>query len=299
MINRTRALTWQLAVFGLIAVAVITFSGLGIPQAEPVSSGAGLIEVETAHGSIDWSNGVIRAQGIGVPPKEAVNATHSREMAKRAAKVVAYRNLLEIVQGIHVDSKTTVKNYMVEQDVINNKVQGIVKNAQVTKEQEFPDGSFQTTVEMKIAGDLQATLLPARTRQPEPIKFVNTGKAPVPSRSPEDTKFTGLVVDAQGLEVQQALSPRILMEDGRVVYGAEWVDQEHIQDQGLVGYVRGVSAAQSHKRVVATPLVVKALRVEGDNKTDIVISDADAQTLHVVPEHLEFLERGKVLVVLE
>jgi hypothetical protein len=271
----------------------ITFGALGIPLAEQIGTGSRVVEVKTAHGSIDWGeNGVIRAVGIGVQPIDAVNATHAREMAKRAATVVARRNLLEIVQGIHVDSRTTVKNYMVEKDVINNKVQGIVKNARIIKEQEFPDGSWQVTVEMKLRGELQSAVVPSGSERPQPIPFGIT-------ESKENLIFTGLVINAKGLEVQEALSPKILMEDGRVVYGAEWVNPETPKDQGLVGYIRGIQDAKSHERVTATPFVVKALRVTGGNKTDLVISDADAQTLHVVPEHLEFLENARVLVVLD
>jgi hypothetical protein len=227
-----------------------------------------------------------------VPPIDAVNATHAREMAKRAATVVARRNLMEIVQGIHVDSMTTVKNYMVEKDVINNKVQGIVKNSRIIKEQKFPDGFWQVTVEMPLRGELQAAVIPNALGRPSPIPFENP-------ESSENLIYTGLVVIAKGLDVQEALSPKILMEDGRVVYGVEWVNQETVKDQGLVGYVRGIPTAKSHERVTAKPFVVEALRLAGESKTGLVISDADAQTLHIVPERLEFLQNARVLVVLE
>ncbi|NKB80298.1 MAG: hypothetical protein GKS05_00085 [Nitrospirales bacterium] len=245
---------------------------------------------ETPNGHIDWSDGVITATGLGIPPTDTVNATHADEMAKRAARVVAYRNLLEIVQGIHVDSHTLVKNFMVENDEVNTKVQGIIKGARVVKEQKFPDASYQVTVEMGLNTELPTAVIPSTTK-PDPLFSV-----PPPQKN---VVFTGLVIDAQGLDLHEALSPKILMEDGRVAYGAEWVEQEVIQGQGLVGYVRGIPAAKSNKRVVATPLVVKALRVAGKNQTDLVISDADAQTLHVIPENLAFLEKAKVLVVLD
>src|SRR6185295_2252941 len=42
-------------------------------------------EAITSYGGADWTKGVITATGRGFPPKEAVNAEHSRLMAKRAA----------------------------------------------------------------------------------------------------------------------------------------------------------------------------------------------------------------------
>ena len=89
------------------------------------------------------------------------------------------------------------------------------------------------------------------------------------------------------------------MKDGRVVYGAEWVDPEVTQQRTVVGYVKGIPSAKSHERVITVPLVVKALGVDVNNPSDLVISDADAQTLHLIPEHVAFLRKAKVIVVLE
>ena len=280
-------------------VVVLGLFCFGLYSAKPIDAGSGVVEVTFDHGMVDWSNGVIRAVGLGVPPDNAMNATHAHEMAKRAGRVVAYRNLLEIVEGIHVDSHTLVKNYMVESDTINTKVKGIVHGARVTQEKALPDGSYQVTVEMKLAGDFQKTVLPPREREPDPLKFQKISAPKNNSSSPEVLVYTGLVVDAQGLNVKQTMSPKLLMEDGRVAYGAEWVDPEVAQHQTVVGYVSGIPNATSHERVIAAPLVVKALRVDAANPSDLVISDADAQTLHLVPEHVAFLKKAKVLVVLQ
>lgn len=293
-LERTRELvvpTFFVVVVGLLCV--------GLFSARPLDAGSGIVEVTFDHGSIDWSNGVIRAVGLGVPPDNAVNATHAHEMAKRAGRVVAYRNLLEIVEGIHVDSHTLVKNYMVESDIINTKVKGIVHGARVTEEKALPDGSYRVTVEMKLSGDFQGTVLPTREREPDPLKFTKQAASEEESSGEKIIVYTGLVVDAQGLDVQQTMTPKLLMDDGRVVYGAEWVDPEVAQHQTVVGYVNGIPNAKSHQRVITTPLVVKALRVDTANPSDLVISDADAQTLHLVPEHVAFLKKAKVLVVLK
>jgi len=293
-LERTRELvvpTFFVLVVGLLCVELFS--------AKPLDAGSGVVEVAFENGMVDWTNGVIRAVGLGVPPDNAVNATHSREMAKRAGRVVAYRNLLEIVEGIHVDSHTLVKNYMVENDTINTKVKGIVHGARVTEEKALPDGSYQVTVEMKLSGDFQVAILPTREREPDPLKFTKPLTPAVEPSSTEILVYTGLIVDAQGLDVKQTMTPKLLMEDGRVVYGAEWVDPEIAQQQTVVGYVNGIPNAKSHERVIAAPLVVKALRVDAANPSDLVISEADAQTLHMVPEHVAFLKKAKVLVVLK
>lgn len=278
---------------------VVVLMGNGLFHAQSLDAQSALVHTQTEHGMVDWSNGVIRAVGLGVPPDNSMNATHAHEMAKRAGRVVAYRNLLEIVEGIHVDAHTLVKNYMVESDTINTKVKGIVHGAKVTEEKPLPDGSYHVTVEMRLSGDFQKTVLPPREQEPDPIKFTRPTSSIKAQSADEVLVYTGLVVDAQGLDVKKTMTPKILMEDGRVVYGSEWVDPEVVQEQTVVGYVNGIPNAKSHQRVIATPLVVKALRVDAANPSDLVISDADAQTLHMVPEHLSFLKKAKVLVVLK
>ncbi|WP_454063436.1 LPP20 family lipoprotein [Candidatus Nitrospira salsa] len=299
----------------LISVGIV-LGYSGVPLAQSLKSDAFIVDHIPSKGEVDWTNGAIRATGIGVPPADAVSARHAREMAKRAARVVAYRNLLEIVQGVRVNSHTLVKNYMVEQDTINTKVQGIIHGARVIHEEEFPDGSFQVTVEMGLNSELSSALSLSPAEPRRPISFPPNLLAPEihPSLIPgdlhtgpisgtpspeEDSMYTGLVLDAQGFQVQRAMSPRVVMEDGREVYSAEYVKKAVAESQGIVAYVRGLSAAKEHARVTNVPLEVKVLRIDGDNKTDYVVSDADAQMLHVVPEHFEFLENARVLVVLD
>lgn len=285
--------------FALTSCMVLLLLSVGLLSPKSLVADSGVVEVAFENGKVDWSNGMIRAVGLGFPSKKAKNAAHAQATAKRAGRIVAYRNLLEIVEGIHVDSHTLVKNFMVESDTINTKVQGMVRGARVTEEKSLADGSYEVTVEMKMSGSFQNTVLPPRERDPEPLTFAEKSLSTNISNSPEVLVYTGLIVDAQGLDVEQTISPRLIMEDGRVVYGAEWVDPKVTQQQTVVGYIKGIPNAITHERVVAVPLVVKALRVDTKNPSDLVIGDADAQTLHLTPEHVAFLRQAKVLVVLE
>ena len=77
---------------------------------------------------------------------------------------MALRNLLELVQGVRVDSTTTVENYVVQSDEIQTRVQGLVKNAQEMKRVVFPDGSVEVTLSMELWGEhsLLSSLGPMR-----------------------------------------------------------------------------------------------------------------------------------------
>jgi hypothetical protein len=255
-----------------------------------VFSESGHLVNTTPDGSVNWTTGIATAHGIGIPPKNPANPLQAKEMTRKAAWSVALRNLLEVVKGVHVDSTTTVSNYVAMNDEVRTKVEGFVKGARVVKEQELPDGSFETTVEMKLGGDLTSSIIPKVAPKSEPL--ANYQKSPVSASK----SYTGLVVDARGLAARPALAPRLLNQQGEEAYSVAYVEQSKTARDGIVLYAPDALSAQSNPRVTNTPLLIKALRADG---ADLYISDADAQTIHGVPEHFKFLKQAKVLVILD
>jgi hypothetical protein len=73
-----------------------------------------------------------------------------RLMAKRAAKVDALRNLLETVYGVRIDSKTTVKDFVTQSDVIKAKLNSVIQGAREVDYVERPDGTAEVTVEVTL-----------------------------------------------------------------------------------------------------------------------------------------------------
>lgn len=244
-------------------------------------------------GTANWTKGVVRATGIGFPQKDA-NAAYAQQTAKRAAHQVALRNLLETLQGVRIDSITTVKNYTLANDEIKTTISGMVRNARIIKEQPLPDGSYETTVEMDLTGEFIGAIVPKPKHPPQKLVKAQQPLQPLPPKN-----FSGLVVDARGTGAHAALAPRILNEEEEEAYSVAYVQSKDLADKGIVVYVPDVSSAQTHPRVTSRPLVIKALRATGKNKADLIISDADAQTIHGVPEHYKFLENAQVLVVLD
>jgi hypothetical protein len=89
---------------------------------------------EKSNGSINWTDQYIEAKGESViDTARYKNPAQANAMASRGAVVVAQRNLLEIVEGVHIQGETTVKDMIVESDVIRARVDGVLKNAQVVE----------------------------------------------------------------------------------------------------------------------------------------------------------------------
>jgi hypothetical protein len=131
-------------------------------------------------------------------------------------------------------------------------------------------------------------------------------KAQTPSKAParaEDNldlkklDYTGLIVDARKLGLRPALVPKIMNEKGELVYSTQSLGQQDIARMGLVGYAKDVNAAAKNQRVTADPVVVSGLGATGEKKTDVVISNRDAQMILTTAPYTGYLKNGRVMVV--
>jgi len=274
----------------VIIVIIVFACAAGISSAQLLGTIKDVEQPVGSSGKVDWTTGVITAVGIGAPPAQPANAAQARAMAERAAQVVAYRNLLEAVKGVRVDSTTTVENFIVTSDVIRTEVNGIIQGAMIMDKKYMSDGSVEVTVGMKLTGALAETLLPKTPLTP-PTGLTGTA-------SPGQL-YTGLIVDARGLGVKPAMAPKILNEDGKEVYGSAWISRDYAVREGMVGYLKDPVQAQTNPRVTDKPLMVKALKVSGDARVDMVITNADALMLHNASENLNMLQKCRVIILVD
>ena len=291
------------------AILAIAFVGLLIlPASAYCEQWQNLIE-QIGNGSINWTRGVVQAKGIGAPPEKYYGKPQARPMALKAAKLDAMRNLLEVTKRVRISSTTTVKDYVVESDIIMSQVQGMVKGAQIVHQEYMSDGTVEVTMQMSLMGGFAQLILPMEIKQVESIRpippvhkeplppIVKKPSAPAPK--PVSEVFTGMVIDARGINARPAMAPKILNENGEEVYGSAYVSREFAVQQGMSGYAKDLTAAQSNPRVTNSPLTVKGLRTEGHGRSDIVISNADASKLRSASEHLSFLKKCRVMIVMD
>ena len=269
-----------------------------------------LVEQIGVNGTVNWTTGVLEAVGIGAPPERFYGKPQARPMALRAAKLDAYRNLLEVVKGVRVNSTTLVEDFAVKSDIIKTQVDGMVKGAQIIKRDYLSDGTVEITMRMSLSGGLMQVILPkvVEVEQAEKLAVaLPEHEVPmVPGKeevvfppAPAGVVYTGLVLDARGIQARPAMSPKIVDENGQEVYGSMQVDREFAVQQGMSGYARDLTAAQSNSRVTNNPVTVKGLKAVGPGRSNIVISNADAQIIRAAAENLVFLKKCRVMVVLD
>jgi hypothetical protein len=251
-------------------------------------------------GAIDWNKLVVRAIGIGAGNPEAPESAR-RAMALRAARLDAYRNVLEIVKGVTLTGETTIKNFMTENDVIRSKVEGLVQGAQFGEPRYKGDGSLELECTVPMTGVMADALLYTQATQgaaPPTSGWTWVGQptAPTPAGA---RKYTGLIIDARGLGVHPALAPKVLAKNGQELYSSATIPREYALKMGVAGYAKDLDTAKQDSRVTAAPLIIKAIDAVGANRTDVVILDADAATVQQANEVGGFLKECRLMILVD
>jgi hypothetical protein len=277
------------------------FNGIGICQDK--ASASDWVD-KVGQGNINWSTGYAEAVGIGTLPDNLIRKINARPIAQREAKADALRNLLEIIKSVQLDSVTAIKDFTVENDVVNTQISTLVKGAEAVDYQYLPDGRAEVKMRFPLYGNLARLIMPlAMAKQPGAPALTEASPAPtlkaLESPSVPVVVSTGMVIDARGIQARPAMSPRIFDEDGTEVYSLSKVDIEYATKEGVGGYTRDLTAAQTNQRVGANPITVKALGICSPGKSDIIISNADAQKVRSTAVSASFLKQCKVMIVLD
>ena len=250
-------------------------------------------------GEINAERGVITATGIGIPNANATNPGMKRMQAITMGKLYALKDLIATMKGMYISSETTVENYMVTNDVINSKAEGIARAFRTVDTRYMDDGSIEVTVEMSMNGELSDLML----KDVEFAQESNSSGTPVNTSYntlPQvDGVYSGLVIDCTDLTLRPALAPKVLTPAGMEVYGSAMVSRDFAVQQGMVGYLKDINKAAGNPRVGDNPLVVKGVDVSGSNKTDIVISDGDAAKIKELAEKMNFLRECRVILIIK
>lgn len=111
----------------------------------------GNLRIEQGKGYIDWTDKVIKVVGSGAMPA-GVAQGQGRLLAERAAIADAYRQLAEVINGVKITSQTSVKDFVVESDVIKTSVEGFIKGARRGEKILNPDGTVDYELYVQMYG---------------------------------------------------------------------------------------------------------------------------------------------------
>lgn len=281
---------------------------------------------QEGRGSINWTGGYVSGIGVGTA-KPTGNRVKDRLHAIRVAEVTAQRALLETINGVKIDSMTTVQNLALVEDTIRTRVQGIIKGAQIASSKfEWVDGAPMATVEMRVClsggfngckgPSLTSALdldkrnitvgIPAQhmmTEKPiSPPKAVIDSKAPQRKRTPpaydSSRKVTGVVFNLDGRYFERVMLPVVVTksEDGLVtVYCVKQVKPAVVRTFGTVRYADSADQAAKISNLGDNLIFITVDDISKDNV--VIINPEDANILRqTMMNGNDYISDAKVVI---
>ena len=241
---------------------------------------------KTGKGQVNWTAGYIEAVGIGVAPDKNVGIVEARPVAFRAARAEACRNLLEMAMDVQVDSTTTIKDLAGDNDILHTQLEGLIQGSQVADQEYRSDDAAQVTLRIPLYGNVSQIMIP------QVMKQKKSGQPFGAASAVERASCIGLVIDARGVGARPAMLPGLRDENGGEISEAFRLELETNVLQGLCGYTRNQHAATGL-------MSVKALKADGPGKSDLIISNADAEKIRIAQEKKSFMKNCRVMIILD
>ncbi len=239
--------------------------------------------VETLpRGQVDWTEGAVLSRG------SATGSTlrSAGALTEQAAVQAARQGLWGEIEQVRLDARQMLGPVVLQAEAQRQALEAFIAQAAVVETRYLPGGTVETAVRLPFAGRLTAM-------------FLSQSSAGMPDGEPRsEAAHTGVVIDARGLAIQPALLPRIVDESGQSLYAPEVVDMEAAVQQGYVAYAKAFDQAPAQARIGERPLVLRALRVAGDSRVDLVLSNAEATRIRDYAATRRLVRQCRVLIVM-
>lgn len=111
--------------------------------------------------------------------------------------------------------------------------------------------------------------------------------------------YSGLVIDVREFPLKPAMLPRIYSQDGRLIYGPEYLSRSIGNERGIAGYVKSYSNPEVLHRAGMQHYFTVAMSIKGKYKTDIVLSNSDAKKILSNPISATSLRKARVIFIVK
>jgi hypothetical protein len=258
---------------------------------------------EQSIGSVNFVDQYIDIESMGVPPERLpVGSSAAYADARRAAYVLAGRNLAEILAGLYIESSTSLADAgahefsdKVKADLMRTRIPG----GKVIEESSMEDFKRDNQVRMTVRYPLSAAIPELmRAMGPHLREVEKSLPAAPPPAVPAMNKaaYDGLIVSVpEGF--QPTIAPKIFNSKGQLVYGANSVSMDVLVSQGVAQFTNQLGKARAGLEAHgAREILTVSGTLHGGNK-DIDIDDADASKILGANAQTDFLAKGRVVFV--
>ena len=201
--------------------------------------------------------------------------------------------------SLYVDSANTLGDIILQNTITNEKLTSIINGSKL-KPGIYTSTMQAVTMNASFNLDKVGSLMVMHNNPYTPTQPIEM----VSSRS-----YTGIIIDARGtLSVQgefvssvgyPCFFPKIWDDTMELLYERNMMNSQTAKSIGIVTYASSDDESLYRDRIGNDPLHISARKIFGTNRTDPVISRNDALKILSVPENLDLLKEGKVVILLD
>lgn len=274
--------------------AVLVFSALnffshGFAREYPLS----------AKSSMDWTKNTF-SSSVTLDFDKAGIAMPSGKMT---AETKINRELPDLIKNplltLNVNSNTQLSDLVAGQEISLEEISEVVLKSRKTPGIFVSSSSTLKTDNFLNTVDISSLL----------IKHKVPYKNGTPIEKVASRAYTGIIIDARGAlpvhgefsseKVQPCFFPVIWDEQMTCIYEKNMAEPDVQSKEGLVLYHWSSDISEYAGRIGHDPLHISARKVYGRFRTDPVISRKDALKILSVPENIELLKNGRVVILLD
>ena len=199
--------------------------------------------------------------------------------------------------SILVDSSHRLGNYLAEEKISLPDINTVINNGKSTAP--VLSQELQTAIVYHQNPLLELANLFVKHNAPYTPSFFPLGTA--------SKVYTGILIDARGQlpvhgeysseQLNPCLFPKIWNKNMNLIYEKNIVDPSRAKKHGIVLYTGTLDESLYRDRIGTEPLRIIARGVFGDNRTDPIISNEDAERILAKSENIELLRQGKIVIV--
>jgi hypothetical protein len=218
----------------------------------------------------------------------------------------ATKLLKQELYGIQYDAHMSVGDFLHQNLTLEVKTDEFLKRPKVDQHY-LTDGTIEYGYNLPLTGGIMQEILPAAQPvslmvpmlcptcgQPWPEhEHLPEGISLIPKDN-EVSHFSGIIIDCRGHTLEPCLFPKILSEGMVNVYSRDFADPHYIILRGLAAYCDSEEWAKI--RTGQNPLRIEAIGIT-DDRTNIIISTPDAQTIHGAQNNLNLLRECRVAII--
>jgi hypothetical protein len=239
----------------------------------------------------------VRALGQADAGKLLQEGQSLQKVMRRLAFIDGRRHLYNALQAVRINSSLTVGDLVAEDAALREELRGIVNNSVVLDRTVVPGERMRLRVEIKLWGELSEMLIPDSVWYKQPSRPSHQDLDRSQGGSGRAMEYTGLIVDARGLDVSPSLICRIYGPEERLLYGPSVVRPSIAIGRGMAGYMEHRGKAMRATRSGRNPLILRAEDRAASQGCELRLSAEASEQLLPRPGDLGFLRQGKVIIL--